>query len=254
MAGRTMAHLGRGPLVFPPSPGDRAKLPQYRSTALSVVGLLIFSSFSPVTGALSFEPRWDKNLGIQPLQNLRGQPAYSILPASVRPLLSSHEQEDFLRELEGIPPDWDMLHSENMTEQSERLFRLNRQRDKARTVHSRLLRLPIAFIWSGVLRQFEPEFQGFKVALGPEITSTGWGLVRFKPLEIPSFMIATVPSNVLNDDTVDKKIKEGLEIGILFIGHLTENESLIYAFSHDDNREGMILPVVNITELKYFLR
>ena len=141
-----------------------------------------------------------------------------------------------------------------MTEQSQRLFQFNRQRDEIRENHPALLEQPIAFVWSGELRHFHEEHQGYTIALGPDIIHTAWGLVRFKPRDIPDNMMARIPTDG-KDEILDKlgspKTKE---IGVLFIGTLTESESIMYAFSHDGDHEGMILPVVNITALKYYLK
>ena len=196
----------------------------------------------------------DKNIGSQPLQALKGNSPHSLVPSSVRPLLTTPELETYLRELEGQPPPWNQLSSHDMTEQSQRLFQFNRQRDEIRENHPALLEQPIAFVWSGELRHFHEEHQGYTIALGPDIIHTAWGLVRFKPRDIPDNMMARIPTDG-KDEILDKlgspKTKE---IGVLFIGSLTESESIMYAFSHDGDHEGMILPVVNIIALKYYLK
>jgi hypothetical protein len=107
--------------------------------------------------------------GIQPLIQLESQSLHQLIPRNVRPLLLPEEQEQFLQELEGHPPDWTTLQSPDHTEQSERLFKLNRARDETRLIHKNILQQPIAFLWSGFLQTYMPEYQGFSVALGPEL-------------------------------------------------------------------------------------
>jgi hypothetical protein len=190
--------------------------------------------------------------GVQPLVDLDGESPSTVLPVGVRPLFTAKEQEKFLQELDETPPPWDSLQSADVREQSERLFQFNRQRDEKRISRGRGPATPIAFLWSGFLRHFNPELQGYTVALGPEITATSWGLVRFKPMNIPDHMVVQIPP------LPGKRLKSTQpadaipQIGILFIGHLIEDESLIYDFSHD-GQEGIILPVVFITEVHYIL-
>jgi hypothetical protein len=192
--------------------------------------------------------------GIQSLIQLERQPLHQLIPMNIRPLLLPQEQEHFLQELEGVPPDWHTLQNPDQAEQSERLFQLNRQRDEARLVHKNLLQQPIAFLWSGVLRQYLPEYQGFSVALGPELTSTSWGIVRFKPRGLPDYLVAVPSLESARNLLARQQHGEQIEIGVLFIGTLITDESLIYGFSHDGNKEGMILPVVQIQGVKYFIK
>jgi hypothetical protein len=44
-----------------------------------------------------------------------------------------------------------------------------------------------------------------------------------------------------------------IAIGVLFFGTLVADESLIYGFSHDQEGDGMILPVVQIEDVRYFI-
>jgi len=192
--------------------------------------------------------------GIQPLLELDGQSIQALLPVSLRPLIVVKEIEAFLQELEGMPPDWTQLRHSNPTEQSERLFQLNRQRDKARMDQHSLLHQPVAFLWSGTLRHFLPEYQGFSLALGPEHTPTSWGIIRFKPSELPSYLVA-VPSSALREKLLTRQqAGEHIEIIVVFIGTFIPDESLIYAFSHDGHKEGMILPVVFVRNIMYILK
>jgi len=192
--------------------------------------------------------------GIRPLIPLQHQPVHQLIPLNIRPLLLPQEQEQFLQELEGLPPDWHSLQNPDQKEQSERLFQLNRERDESRLVHQDLLQQPIAFLWSGILRHYLPEYQGFSVALGPELSSTSWGIIRFKPMGIPDYLVALPSFESASQLLARQQQGEQIEIGIIFIGTLVTDESLIYSFSHDGKEEGMILPVVQIQDLRYFLK
>ena len=191
--------------------------------------------------------------GIQPLIQLESQSLHQLIPKNIRPLLLPKEQEQFLQELEGHPPDWHTLQSLDHTEQSERLFQLNRARDETRLIHKDILQQPIAFLWSGFLRRYMPEYQGFLVALGPELTSTAWGIVRFKPMGLPDYLVAIPSLESAKQIQSQQQKGEQIAIGVLFFGTLVADESLIYSFSHDQKGDGMILPVVQIEDVRYFI-
>jgi hypothetical protein len=135
----------------------------------------------------------------------------------------------------------------------KRLFALNRKRDKAREGHV-LLNQPIAFFWSGLVRQYVPEHQGFTIAMGPDVTETAWGVVRFKPVGLPPYMIA-IPSPEFRS-SLQQQLAQGkkVDIKILFTGRLVPDESIIYAFSHDDPSHGMIIPVVQTEDVQYLFQ
>jgi len=218
-------------------------------------GLLLLLTFAiPLQLAQGLNTPIAEEIGIQPLSDLQGQSPDAILSSSVRPLLSAKEQETFLQELEGLPPNWNTLKNPDHTEQSERLFQLNRERDEARLVHQNLIQQSIAFLWSGTLRRYLPEYQGFSVALGPELTSTSWGIVRFKPMGLPDYLVAIPSLELARQFLAQQENGEHIEIGIIFIGTLVADESLIYGFSHDGKEEGMILPVVQIHDVRYFFK
>lgn len=192
--------------------------------------------------------------GIQPLLELGDQSIQALLPESLRPLIVAKEIERFLQELEGMPPDWTQLRHSDLTEQSERLFTLNRQRDEVRIAQHSLLHQPVAFLWSGTLRHFLPEYQGFSLALGPEFTPTSWGIIRFKPSELPDYLVAVPSPALLEKLLARQQVGEHIEINVVFIGTLIPDESLIYAFSHDEHKKGMILPVVFVQNIMYILK
>ena len=196
----------------------------------------------------------DSSIGVQPLLEGGAQTLRSLIPPSIRPLVVAQEIEQFLQQLEGQPPDWTQLRHPDMTEQSERLFQLNRQRDEARTREKAVLLQPMAFLWAGILRHYLPEYQGFSLALGPELTTTSWGIIRFKPIDLPDYLV-TIPSPTLREQLLARQQQgEQIEIIVVFMGTLIPEESLIYAFSHDGHQEGMILPVVSVQNIMYILQ
>ena len=194
----------------------------------------------------------DPPSGIQPLEQLPHARAL-FTDASIRALLTSADQELFLNELDKQPPDWDQLHDRPGEELGTKLFDFNRQRDAAREGHP-LLSQRVAFWWSGVLGEYHEAHRGFTVVMGPELTRTTWGLVRFKPLQWPNEMVA-IPSAAWLLTLRDRHAKgEPVEIEILFTGTLIPWESIIYAFSHDGTKQGLIMPVVQVDGVRYFLR
>jgi len=190
--------------------------------------------------------------GIQPLHQLPPSQIYSLIQGdSIRPLFTAQEQEAFLHDLEKHQPEWDQLHDPPGEEHGARLFILNRKRDDLRDGHP-LLNQRIAFVWSGFLREYHDDHQGFKVVMGPHPTQTTWGIVRFKPTGLPHEMVAIAPPALLTS-LKDRITKDGsLEIGILFTGTLIPWESIIYGFSHDGLEQGMVMPVVQVDGVRYF--
>jgi len=234
--------------------------PPFRQPALmtrSPHSLLCLLVFITIGAALQLPEQVSGQLpltndGIQPLVQLERQPVHQLIPMNIRPLLLPQEQEQFLQELEGRPPDWQAVLGLDLPEQSERLFQLNRARDEARLTHQNLLQHPIAFLWAGLLRRYLPEYHGFSVALGPELTSTSWGIIRFKPMGLPDDLVAIPSPEFAKQLLVQQQNGEQIEIGVLFFGTLAADESLIYSFSHDQKEDGMILPVVQIEDVRYF--
>jgi len=228
------------------------KRKKYSTKGILLFLLLLFGY--PFYGLSHVYGQNDLSYGIQPLLELDAQSVQVLIPGFNRPLVVGKEIERFLQELEGMPPDWAELRHSDLTEQSERLFLLNRQRDEARSAQQSLLNQPIAFLWSGMLRQYLPEYRGFSLALGPELTSTSWGIVRFKPRELPDYLVAVPPPALREEILVRQQMGEHIEIIVVFIGTLIPNESLIYAFSHDGQTNGMILPVVSVQSIMYILK
>ncbi len=235
---------------MPPNMARNMKREIFQSIGI----LLFFAFFYGFQGLSNVYSQTATHDGIQPLIELHGRSLHDLIPSSGQPLVFAQEIEEFLERLEGAPPDWTQLGHSNMTEQSERLFQFNRQRDEARTARSSLINESIAFLWGGMLRQYLPEYQGFSLALGPELTNTSWGIIRFKPLDLPDYLVA-IPSLSLREQLLARQKKgEQIEIMVVFIGTLISNESLIYAFSHESQEDGMILPVVLVQKILYILK
>lgn len=213
---------------------------------------LVFWLFLLATSSTQAQLTSESPLGIGKLHQLSTKQAHTLVTSNARLLLTSTDQENFLKELEGEIPNWSLLHDHPNEEMGERLFALNRKRDKAREGHV-LLNQPITFVWSGLVRQYVPEHQGFTIAMGPDVTETAWGVVRFKPVGLPLYMIA-IPSPEFRS-SLQQQLAQGnkVEIKILFMGRLIPEESIIYTFSHDNPNQGMIMPVVHLEEIQYFL-
>jgi hypothetical protein len=108
-------------------------------------------------------------------------------------------------------------------------------------------------VWPGQLTSYDPKSASFRVAIGPSFILTRWGLVRFKPDDIPANLSA-VP-NPKTRDMLRRKVKKGQAIDVLVVmsGKLIPEESLIYDFSHDEEGMGVVMPVVRIEQLDYLL-
>jgi len=225
----------------------------HRTSLINQWPFLVFCLFLIATSATQAQLASKSPIGIGNLHHLSNKSAHTLVSTNARPLLTPTDQESFLKELEGEVPNWPLLHDPPNEELGERLFAFNRKRDQAREGHL-LLNQPIAFLWSGLLRQYVPEHEGFTVAMGPDFTKTAWGVVRFKPFELPQEMIA-IPSPDLRTSLLQQLSQgEKVEIKILFTGRLIPDESIIYAFSHDDSRQGMIIPVVQTEEVQYYFQ
>ena len=226
------------------NPAHRTLLFPAASYVLPLIFCSLLFSINSIAGA-------DSPSGIQPLEQLP-QTRTLYTDASIRALLTPADQELFLNELEKQRPDWDQLHDRPGEELGAKLFEFNQRRDASREGHP-LLNQRVAFWWSGVLGDYREDHRGFTVVMGPEFTQTTWGLVRFKPLRLPHEMVA-VPSAAGLRTLQERSTKgEPVKIGILFTGTLIPWESIIYAFSHDGEAQGLIMPVVQVDGVRYFL-
>ena len=177
------------------------------------------------------------------------------LPPDTQLLIERSTIEGFLAELDGTPPDWAKVYGygHHDPEHDERLFTLNRERDAARD-NTQALNRRIAFVWPGELSRFDPESRGYAVSLGPEFNQTSWGIVRFKPEDLPGNLRAR-PNKTLAAQIKRRLAKgEKVEVTVVLVGKLIPTESIVYDFSHDEEGLGMIMPVVRIEQLGYLLK
>jgi len=216
--------------------------------ALSVIAV-----FSLIMGPIG-EGRAEEGIGTSPLLTIAPKDLHRILPADSHLLIDPHSIEQFLDALDGAPPDWAMVygHGHHDPEHDERLFRLNRERDAKRAGKEALTWL-IAFLWSGELSRYEPEVGGFPISMGPIFTPTRWGMVRFKAEDLPGNLVAIPGAG--ERDRLRRQIEAGqkVEIEIAMIGRLIPEESLVYDFSHGEEGQGLIMPVVRVERVEYLL-
>ena len=73
-------------------------------------------------------------------------------------------------------------------------------------------------------------------------------------MDLPNYLVAVPPPELTTHLQDRQELGEKIEVGILLMGKLIPDESLIYAFSHDGQGKGMIMPVVAIQGILYFLQ
>ena len=189
--------------------------------------------------------------GVRPLLNQ--DQFQSALSEETRLLDDAKGIELFLKAVDGAPPNWKAIYGDDGVGHDERLFALNRARDRLGEGRDSMT-TPITFIWAGVLSTYDSERGGFHVAIGPKLIPTRWGIVRFKPEDLPSNLVA-VPSSTLNE-LVQKRAHKGerIEIDVAITGRLISDESIIYDFAHDEPGQGMVMPVVRVEQVHYVLK
>lgn len=189
--------------------------------------------------------------GIRPLIVL-DKPVDTVIPSGVMFLNEPNITEQFLTKLEGQPPDWKYLFGKNVDERYDRLFDESEKRDVRRADNPNLEQ-SIAFLLDGFLTRVRDDKPGFAVSIGPRQIQTSWGIVRFKIANQP-FEMTAMPSTELFKDLKQKRDrKEEMAILIVFQGKLIPEESLMYDFSTAKEGEGMILPIVELTQVDYVL-
>ena len=226
-----------------PRPLNRCSLPWF-----VVLGLLCAWAAPPGVYAQNVP-------GTAPLWTIPLAQVGRRLPPDTWLLMAPNVIEDFLTELEGTPPDWAKVygHGHHDPDHDDRLFTLNRERDAARDGKPALGR-HVAFVWPGELSRFDPESRGYAVSIGPEFTRTSWGVVRFKPEDLPGNLRAR-PHKKLAAQIARRMAKgERVEVTVVLAGTLIPTESIIYDFSHDEEGLGMIMPVVRIEQVAYVLK
>jgi hypothetical protein len=193
-------------------------------------------------------------IGTRPLLTIARKDLHTILPSDCHILIDPHSIEQFLDVLDGNPPDWGLVygHGHHDPALDERLFTLNRDRD-AKRQGKEALQWTVVFLWSADLSRYDPTTGGFSLASGPIFTPTRWGVVRFKPEEVPSNLVV-IPNPSIRD-VLRRQLDDGRKIGIeiAMVGRLIPDESLVCDFSHDEKGLGIIMPVVRIERVEYLM-
>ncbi|HKC92646.1 MAG TPA: hypothetical protein VKB81_01370 [Nitrospira sp.] len=193
--------------------------------------------------------------GSGPLQFLALDDLHSLLPSSTHLMVHPASVEQFLIELDVSPPDWAMVygHGHHDPGHDDRLFELNRERDAKRAGRPALSKR-LAFCWTGELSQFNPQIEGFPVALGPKFMKTSWGMVRFKPEEAPGNL--SVTTDLAHRQQFQRQLDQGqtVEIEVVMTGVLIPDESIVYDFSHDEEGLGLIMPFVRVERVDFVMK
>jgi hypothetical protein len=190
--------------------------------------------------------------GPGPLRRLPTDQVETIVSAGTDIMIQPAAIERFLEELDGHPPDWAAIYGGGHHDpgHDDRLFTLNRERDAKREGRA-ALSTRIAFVWTGSLSRYDAVTGGFPVALGPNIIKTSWGMVRFKPEEVPgNLSVVTDASDRVRFERLLAK-GEPVEIDVLMTGRLVPEESIVYDFSHDEEGLGLIMPFVRIEQIAF---
>lgn len=178
----------------------------------------------------------------------------TILPPDTHLLIETPAIERFLAELDGIPPAWATVYGQGHHDpgHDDRLFSLNRERDELRQGKP-ALQWSIAFVWPGELSHYDSTTGGISVAVGPKFNPTRWGIVRFKPEDLPGNMLAVPDPGTRATLLRELETKRAVNIVVVMMGRLIPQESIVYDFSHDEEGLGLIMPVVRIERIDYLL-
>jgi hypothetical protein len=198
---------------------------------------------------------WAEDIeGTSFIQHLSFEDLQGTLPTGTQLLVHPAAIEKFLDELDGSPPDWALLYGEGHHDPGldERLFSLNRERDARRAGHEALGKL-LAFVWIGELSRYDAANDSFSVALGPKFVRTRWGMVRFKPEEVPGNL--RLAADVFHRDQWRGQVEKGrsVEIDVVMSGTLIPDESIVYDFSHEEEGLGLIMPFVRIGRFDFVI-
>jgi hypothetical protein len=215
--------------------------------------LWVIAAITLTMGSVA-EGRGDDVIAARPLLTIARKDLSTILPPDYRILIDPHSIEQFLDALDGTPPDWGLVygHGHHDSDHDERLFTLNRERD-AKREGKEALQWTVVFLWSAELSRYDSATGGFVLAIGPIFTQTKWGVVRFKPEEVPSNLVA-IPDPGTRD-VLHRRMEAGqkVDLEIAMVGRLIPEESLVYDFSHDEEGLGLIMPIVRIERVEYLL-
>lgn len=198
-----------------------------------------------------FSIRSEDATGLRPLRTIPLPQLNSFLPSGTHILVERSAIEAFLKALEGVPPNWVTVYGGGHHDpgHDDRLFDLNRERDLAREENP-VLNWRVAFVWPGELSTLDSDNQSYAVAVGPEFTATSWGLVRFKPEDMPGNL--HVRSDKKLADRINRRFAkhQKVHVTVVMVGTLIPSESIIYDFSHDEEGVGLIMPVVRVEQVE----
>jgi hypothetical protein len=78
-------------------------------------------------------------------------------------------------------------------------------------------------------------------------------MVRFKFEDVPGNLIAIPPAG--QREALKSKVEQGrpVEIHVVMAGSLVPEESIMYDFSHEEEGQGVIMPVVRVDRLLYLI-
>jgi len=193
-------------------------------------------------------------IGTRPLLTIARKDLHTILPPDCHILINPDSIEQFLDALDRNPPDWGLVYGHGHHDHAldERLFTLNRERDAKRAGNPALRQL-IAFVWFGELSRYDADAGGFRVALGPKLTPTRWGVVRFKYEDLQGELVAKASATLRGELEQRFARGESVDITVAMTGRLIPDESVVYDFSHEQDGLGVIMPAVKVEQLDYLL-
>jgi hypothetical protein len=226
-------------------------LPPQRSDRYSMWALRGIAVLFMIVGSVG--DGWaEDTIGTRPLLTIPPKDLHTILPPNSHILLDPRSIEQFLDALDKTPPDWDLVygHGHDDSDHDDRLFALNRERDAKRAGNPALAQL-ITFVWFGELSRYDAKAGGFRVALGPKLTPTRWGIVRFKYENFQGDLVAKASATLRGELEQRFARGESVDITVVMTGRLIPEESVVYDFSHDQEGLGVIMPVVKIERLDY---
>jgi hypothetical protein len=212
-------------------------------TVTALVGLFIASP----CGVFSEDTPAAGHLLVTKIQDLP-----TLLPKGTLLLHDPVAIEKFLEALDRSPPNWAALHGEDGARHDELLFALNRERDRVRAGRPALAER-ITFFWDGVLSSYDPDKAGFLVAVGPAVTTTKWGLVRFKPESLCAELVAVPPADLTESLQARVARGENVKVMVAMTGRLAQDEALIYDFAHEEPGQGMVMPMVRVERIDYLM-
>jgi hypothetical protein len=209
------------------------------------LNLLALLAVPPCVPALDVEP-------VRPLRQYGDTDPTMLLPQNTVYLNQPEVIERYLAALDGQPPDWPHIYGSGDEAHMDRLFEVNRARDRRRKGRPALGQR-VAFVWEGVASGEDSATGGLRLAVGPKVIPTQWGQVRFKPYGLPPGLVAVPPADLTARLKQRRAQRQPIDVDLILIGRLVPEESIIYDFAHEEKGQGMVMPVVQVERIEYFL-